>query len=177
MCSLHCFAFAFAGLEAQQYRGAVRLYAQDPGLWIGEVGWNLVHDDSLCCDKVLPGTGSHPRHGLQGERGHLERRLHHGRDDPWWSPLSRHWSHWSVEQNHRWVSQSFSSVIIPLITSLIIEQLGTPSPDFMRRLQPTVRNYVENRPRYAGYSFERLFPDVLFPAESTDSNRLRGEHS
>ena len=44
----------------------------------------------------------------------------------------------------------------------------------MKRLQPTVRNYVENRPRYAGYSFERLFPDVLFPAESTDSNRLRG---
>jgi len=55
------------------------------------------------------------------------------------------------------------------------EQLGTPNQDFMRRLQPTVRNYVENRPRYAGYSFERLFPDVLFPAESTDSNRLRGE--
>ena len=45
----------------------------------------------------------------------------------------------------------------------------------MKRLQPTVRNYVENRPRYAGYSFERLFPDVLFPAEYTDSNRLRGK--
>lgn len=60
---------------------------------------------------------------------------------------------------------------------LLLEQLGTPSADFMRRLQPTVRNYVENRPRYAGYSFERLFPDVLFPAESTDTNRLRGEHS
>ena len=29
----------------------------------------------------------------------------------------------------------------------IIEQLGTPSQDFMRRLQATVRNYVENRPR------------------------------
>ncbi len=57
----------------------------------------------------------------------------------------------------------------------VLEQLGTPNQDFMRRLQPTVRNYVENRPRYAGYSFERLFPDVLFPAESTDSNRLRGE--
>jgi c-Jun N-terminal kinase len=59
----------------------------------------------------------------------------------------------------------------------IIEQLGTPSADFMRRLQPTVRNYVENRPRYAGYSFERLFPDVLFPAESTDSNRLRASQA
>jgi len=59
----------------------------------------------------------------------------------------------------------------------IIEQLGTPNQDFMRRLQPTVRNYVENRPRYAGYSFERLFPDVLFPAESTDSNRLRASQA
>ena len=28
---------------------------------------------------------------------------------------------------------------------------------------------------FTGYSFERLFPDVLFPAESTDSNRLRGK--
>jgi len=59
----------------------------------------------------------------------------------------------------------------------IIEQLGTPSQEFMRRLQPTVRNYVENRPRYAGYSFERLFPDVLFPAESTDTNRLRASQA
>ncbi|XP_064079786.1 stress-activated protein kinase JNK isoform X1 [Macrobrachium rosenbergii] len=57
----------------------------------------------------------------------------------------------------------------------IIEQLGTPSQEFMSRLQPTVRNYVENRPRYPGYSFDRLFPDVLFPAESTDHNRLKGE--
>lgn len=28
-----------------------------------------------------------------------------------------------------------------------------------------VKNYVENRPRYAGYPFERLFPDCLFPGE------------
>ena len=59
----------------------------------------------------------------------------------------------------------------------IIEQLGTPSQDFMRRLQATVRNYVENRPRYAGYSFERLFPDVLFPAESSEHNRLRASQA
>lgn len=56
----------------------------------------------------------------------------------------------------------------------IIEQLGTPSSDFMRRLQPTVRNYVENRPRYPGYSFEKLFPDVLFPSNSSDP-RLTGK--
>ncbi|ODM91623.1 Stress-activated protein kinase JNK [Orchesella cincta] len=57
----------------------------------------------------------------------------------------------------------------------IIEQLGTPNPEFMRRLQPTVRNYVENRPRHAGYSFERLFPDVLFPSDSSEHSRLKGE--
>ena len=51
----------------------------------------------------------------------------------------------------------------------IIEQLGTPTKEFMARLQPTVRNYVENRPRYPGYSVERLFPDILFPADSRQS--------
>lgn len=43
----------------------------------------------------------------------------------------------------------------------------------MQRLQPTVRNYVENRPRFAGYSFDRLFPDGLFPSDSNEHNRLR----
>lgn len=54
----------------------------------------------------------------------------------------------------------------------IIEQLGTPSPEFMQRLQPTVRSYVENRPRYDGYKFERLFPDMLFPTDSTEHTKL-----
>ena len=55
------------------------------------------------------------------------------------------------------------------------EQLGTPAQEFMQRLQLTVRNYVENRPRYPGYPFDRLFPDVLFPSDSSEHNRLRGE--
>ncbi|KAL5017947.1 hypothetical protein ScPMuIL_003669 [Solemya velum] len=55
----------------------------------------------------------------------------------------------------------------------IIEQLGTPSQEFMNRLQPTVRNYVENRPKYAGYSFDKLFPDVLFPPDSTEHSGLQ----
>lgn len=54
-----------------------------------------------------------------------------------------------------------------------IEQLGTPSQQFMMRLQPTVRNYVENRPRYPGFTFEKLFPDVLFPSDSNEHNRLK----
>lgn len=37
----------------------------------------------------------------------------------------------------------------------------------MTRLQSTVRNYVENRPRHTGYTFEILFPDVLFPNVSS----------
>lgn len=56
----------------------------------------------------------------------------------------------------------------------MIEQLGTPSQEFMMKLNQSVRTYVENRPRYAGYSFEKLFPDVLFPADS-DHNKLKGE--
>lgn len=41
------------------------------------------------------------------------------------------------------------------------------------KLNQSVRTYVENRPRYAGYSFEKLFPDVLFPADS-DQNKHKG---
>ncbi|XP_064422904.1 mitogen-activated protein kinase 9 isoform X2 [Latimeria chalumnae] len=48
----------------------------------------------------------------------------------------------------------------------VIEQLGTPSAEFMKKLQPTVRNYVENRPKYPGVRFEELFPDWIFPSES-----------
>ncbi|KAI4455940.1 mitogen-activated protein kinase [Holotrichia oblita] len=59
----------------------------------------------------------------------------------------------------------------------IIEQLGTPSSQFMVRLQPTVRNYVENRPRYAGYPFEKLFPDMLFPSDSNEHNRLKASQA
>lgn len=56
----------------------------------------------------------------------------------------------------------------------MIEQLGTPSQEFLMKLNQSVRTYVENRPRYAGYSFEKLFPDVLFPADS-EHNKLKGK--
>ncbi len=59
----------------------------------------------------------------------------------------------------------------------IIEQLGTPPQEFMRRLQPTVRNYVENRPRYAGYPFDKLFPDLLFPADSSEHSKLKASQA
>ena len=57
----------------------------------------------------------------------------------------------------------------------IIEQLGTPTKEFLSRLQPTVRNYVENRPKYTGYSLDKLFPDQLFPADSEQS-KLTGRN-
>lgn len=57
----------------------------------------------------------------------------------------------------------------------VIEQLGTPSQDFLMKLNQSVRTYVENRPRYAGYSFEKLFPDVLFPTDS-DHSKLKGNY-
>uniref|UniRef100_A0A669DV43 Stress-activated protein kinase JNK n=1 Tax=Oreochromis niloticus TaxID=8128 RepID=A0A669DV43_ORENI len=58
----------------------------------------------------------------------------------------------------------------------VIEQLGTPSQEFLMKLNQSVRTYVENRPRYAGYSFEKLFPDVLFPANS-EHNKLKASQA
>uniref|UniRef100_A0A8C7DAI1 Stress-activated protein kinase JNK n=1 Tax=Oncorhynchus kisutch TaxID=8019 RepID=A0A8C7DAI1_ONCKI len=58
----------------------------------------------------------------------------------------------------------------------VIEQLGTPSPEFMKKLQPTVRNYVENRPKYTGLTFPKLFPDCLFPADS-EHNKLKASQA
>jgi c-Jun N-terminal kinase len=47
----------------------------------------------------------------------------------------------------------------------------------MKRLQPTVRNYVENRPRYTGYTFDKLFPDLLFPPDSTEHQGLKASQA
>lgn len=54
----------------------------------------------------------------------------------------------------------------------ITELLGTPSEEFLARLQPTVRDYVASRPRKEGISFERLFPDDYFPEDSADHATL-----
>lgn len=55
----------------------------------------------------------------------------------------------------------------------IVEQLGTPDRSFLQRLQPSVRAYVENRPRHNAYTFEQLFPDVMFPKD-IENGRLTG---
>ena len=51
---------------------------------------------------MLPqGTRSDPGHGVQGERGHLVRGLHHGRDDQRGGALPRDGPHRPVEQDNR----------------------------------------------------------------------------
>ncbi|KAG9510628.1 Succinate--CoA ligase [ADP-forming] subunit beta, mitochondrial, partial [Fragariocoptes setiger] len=59
----------------------------------------------------------------------------------------------------------------------IIEQLGTPSEDFMRRLQPTVRTFVNSLPQFHGNSFEVLFPDDYFPTDSSTNPQLNAKNA
>ena len=43
----------------------------------------------------------------------------------------------------------------------------------MKKLQPTVRNYVENRPVQEGAAFSKLFGDILFPCDSREHDGLK----
>ncbi|KAI1716665.1 protein kinase domain-containing protein [Ditylenchus destructor] len=45
----------------------------------------------------------------------------------------------------------------------IVEIVGTPGSHFTQKLQNTVRQYVENRPRCEARPWTSLFPDNLFP--------------
>ncbi|PAA82761.1 hypothetical protein BOX15_Mlig028739g3, partial [Macrostomum lignano] len=54
----------------------------------------------------------------------------------------------------------------------ITEQLGTPSPEFLARLNTAVRNYVQNRPKYQPWPFEQLFPNDYFPPDSPEHRSL-----
>jgi mitogen-activated protein kinase 8/9/10 (c-Jun N-terminal kinase) len=56
----------------------------------------------------------------------------------------------------------------------IIGQLGSPSQEFCTRLQSPIRNYIERLTTYTGYPFELLFPDELFPPNSSN-DRLTGK--
>ncbi|KAF7465254.1 Hypothetical predicted protein [Marmota monax] len=78
--------------------------------------------------------------------------------------------------NHKNASKDRSKKLDIDQWNKVIEQLGTPCPEFMKKLQPTVRNYVENRPKYAGLTFPKLFPDSLFPADS-EHNKLKASQA
>uniref|UniRef100_A0A914I7C2 Stress-activated protein kinase JNK n=1 Tax=Globodera rostochiensis TaxID=31243 RepID=A0A914I7C2_GLORO len=47
----------------------------------------------------------------------------------------------------------------------IVSVLGTPSIEFTARLQLTVRQYVESRPRIEARSWQQIFPDISFPPD------------
>uniref|UniRef100_A0AC34GVH7 Stress-activated protein kinase JNK n=1 Tax=Panagrolaimus sp. ES5 TaxID=591445 RepID=A0AC34GVH7_9BILA len=46
----------------------------------------------------------------------------------------------------------------------IIEIVGTPNGEFCDKLQPTVKNYVENRPYCPPKPWNTVFPSSIFPA-------------
>ncbi|KAA3670958.1 mitogen-activated protein kinase 8/9/10 (c-Jun N-terminal kinase) [Paragonimus westermani] len=59
----------------------------------------------------------------------------------------------------------------------ITEELGTPGPEFMSRLEPSVRKYVMYRPRNDPRSFVDLFPDKYFPPPSPVHETLNADNA
>merc|ERR1739838_1229463 len=59
----------------------------------------------------------------------------------------------------------------------ITQYLGTPSQDFIERLQPSVRRYVQNQEKQQGQTILDLFPDELFPPNSDTNTRLAASHA
>lgn len=59
----------------------------------------------------------------------------------------------------------------------ITELLGTPSKDFINRLQPAVRNFVTSKPCRAGLQFDQLFSDYYFPADSQQHEQLSSQNA
>ena len=58
----------------------------------------------------------------------------------------------------------------------ITQILGTPSADFFKQLQPSVRAYCESQPRYKGRSWIELFPDDAFPND-TPEDKVKTQHA
>lgn len=54
----------------------------------------------------------------------------------------------------------------------IVEVLGTPGEEFTKRLQPTVKQYVENRPRVGEFLCLRIieFVNLFFRGTSVDDH-------
>lgn len=53
-----------------------------------------------------------------------------------------------------------------------IAKLGTPPDTFLNKLESSVRYYVDNCTRYAGNNFETIFPDDVFPSDSTEHSEF-----
>lgn len=59
----------------------------------------------------------------------------------------------------------------------ITEILGTPSDEFIDRLQSTVRDFVRSRPRRQSIPFEQLFKDEYFPDDSAQYEQLNSRNA
>ncbi|CAL8106609.1 unnamed protein product [Calicophoron daubneyi] len=59
----------------------------------------------------------------------------------------------------------------------ITEELGTPGPEFMSRLEHPVRKYVMLRPRNEPRPFVELFPDECFPVASSEHETLNADQA
>lgn len=57
----------YAGSKTKQYCGEIRLYPEDPGLWIGKNCRHKLHDDPVRGDEVLQSARSYPGDGIQRE--------------------------------------------------------------------------------------------------------------
>ena len=55
--------------------------------------------------------------------------------------------------------------------NMVCKKLGTPGKDFFNRLQPNVRNYCENQPKFRGFTVDELVPDSCFPNATPDDRR------
>lgn len=58
---------------------------------------------------------------------------------------------------------------------VIVEKLGRPTANFIKNLQPGVRNFAETPCSYATMSWEILFPNEIFPQKDANSGILGKE--
>ncbi|KER23908.1 kinase domain protein [Opisthorchis viverrini] len=59
----------------------------------------------------------------------------------------------------------------------ITDELGTPSSEFMSRLENSVRRYLMLRPRTDPRPFSELFPDECFPPSSSEHETLNADQA
>lgn len=59
----------------------------------------------------------------------------------------------------------------------IVEILGSPSTEFLSRLQPSVREFVQSRPYTKGQPIDALFSNEFFPPDSEKNVQLNAKNA
>ena len=75
---LFCFKNSYTGSQTKQYSCPIGLHAQNSGLRAGPISWNIVYDDSICCDAILSSSRSDPGNGLQRKCRYLVSGVYNG---------------------------------------------------------------------------------------------------